>query len=55
MKLVICVGRLLGSFVCVATSPRLLIEVDANHNGQKATGLHNRAAQTSYVHRHSRE
>jgi hypothetical protein len=37
--------------VCVATSPGLLIEVDANRTGQKPTGLLNRAARTSYVRR----
>ena len=37
--------------VCVATSPGLLIKVDASCGGQKATGLHNRAARTSYVRR----
>jgi hypothetical protein len=36
--------------VCVATSPGLLINVDANHTGQKV-GLLNRAAQTAYVYR----
>jgi len=39
--------------VCVATSPRPLIEVDGNRTGQDATGLLNRAAPTSYV-RHRR-
>jgi hypothetical protein len=41
--------------VCVATSPRLLMKVDANSTGQKASGLFNPAAQTSYVHYRSRE
>ena len=35
--------------VCVATSPRPLIQIDANHTGQKPTGSLNRAARTSYV------
>ena len=37
MKLDTCVGRLFMS-VCVATSPRLLIKVDASRTGQEATG-----------------
>ena len=32
--------------VCVATSPGLLIEVDANRIGQKTTGLRNPRGQT---------
>ena len=35
--------------VCVATSPRPLIEIDANRAGHELTGLLNRAARTSYV------
>ena len=35
--------------VCVATRPRPLIQIDANHTGQKPTGPFNRAARTSYV------
>jgi transposase len=35
--------------VCVATRPRPLIQIDANHTGQKPTGPLNRAARTSYV------
>ena len=37
--------------VCVATAQGFSSEVDANRTGQKATGLLNRAAQTSYVRR----
>jgi hypothetical protein len=33
----------------VATRPRPLIQIDANHTGQKPTGPLNRAARTSYV------
>jgi hypothetical protein len=55
MKLDTCVGRFLVGFACVATSPRLLIDVDANRTGQGATGLHTRAAHTSYVRRRSPE
>jgi hypothetical protein len=33
MKLDTCAGRLLCSFVCVATSPKLLIGVDASRTG----------------------
>jgi hypothetical protein len=51
MKLDTCAGRLFSSSVCVAISPRLLIKVYANRTGQKATGLLNQAAQTSYVRR----
>ena len=39
--------------VCVATSPRLLIKVDANCAAQEATSLPNPAAQASYVRRRS--
>ena len=35
--------------VCVATSPGLLIEIDADRTGRQGTGLLNRAARTSYV------
>jgi hypothetical protein len=37
--------------VFVATSPRLLIKIDTGRVGQKATGLPNRAVNTSYVRR----
>jgi hypothetical protein len=40
--------------VCVATSPRPLNEIDANHAGRESIGLLNRAARTSYVRRFSR-
>jgi hypothetical protein len=49
MKLDTGAGRLLRTVVCVATSPRLLVEAYANHTSQKAAGVHNQTAQTSYV------
>jgi hypothetical protein len=39
--------------VCVATSPRPLIEVDADRTGQKAAGQLNQAATASYVRHRS--
>jgi hypothetical protein len=33
MKLDTCAGRLFSSFVCVATSPGLLVRVYANRTG----------------------
>jgi hypothetical protein len=39
--------------VCVATSPGLLIEVDADRTSRKATGLRTAAVRTSYVRRRS--
>jgi hypothetical protein len=41
--------------VCVATSPGLLVEVDADRTGQKPPALLSRAARTSYVPRRSPE